>query len=183
MWRPRRLSHVPTLRPHELLRRRRYRRNVLPALSASISFVAEDGALPDHSESLLIQWIEQVITARGGKAGELTYIFCSDDYLHKVNVEYLDHDTLTDIITFPYAEFPEVSGDLFISTDRVVENADEFGEAYHDELHRVMIHGVLHLCGLGDKTDTDATTMREQEQWALSLRTPALRAAAGTQVQ
>ena len=115
-----------------------------------------------------------MIEARGGKTGEINYIFCSDAYLHAVNVEYLQHDTLTDIITFPYADFPEVSGDLFISTERIRENAAEFGETYADELHRVMIHGVLHLCGQADKSEADAAAMRKLEGWALDLRPPAL---------
>ncbi len=91
-----------------------------------------------------------------------------------MNVAYLEHDTLTDIITFPYADFPVISGDLFISTERVRENADEFGESYPNELHRVMIHGILHLCGQGDKSDSESAAMRELEQWALSLRPPTL---------
>ena len=105
----------------------------------------------------------------------MNYIFCSDDYLYAINLEYLQHDTFTDIVTFPYAEFPLVSGDLFISTERVADNAAEFGEPYTDELHRVMIHGVLHLLGQGDKVEADERAMREAEQWALSLRTKALK--------
>lgn len=89
-------------------------------------------------------------------------------------MEYLQHDTLTDIITFPYSDFPLISGDLFISTERIAENAEEFGERYADELHRVMIHGILHLCGQGDKSEEESRGMREQEQWALSLRPPTL---------
>jgi rRNA maturation RNase YbeY len=118
----------------------------------------------------LVSWIEQVIKEKGGKTGEINYIFCSDAYLHKMNVDYLQHDTLTDIITFPSADFPLISGDLFISTERVADNATDFGEAYDDELHRVMIHGILHLCGQSDKTEAEAQSMRELEQWALSLR-------------
>ncbi|THH35530.1 rRNA maturation RNase YbeY [Neolewinella litorea] len=91
-----------------------------------------------------------------------------------MNLEYLQHDTLTDIITFPYSDFPEVSGDLFISTDRIADNAREFGEPYVDELHRVMVHGILHLCGQGDKSESETAAMRELEQWALSLRPPTL---------
>ena len=117
-----------------------------------------------------MDWITQVITLRDGQLGELNYIFCSDDYLHTINLEYLQHDTLTDIVTFPYADFPTISGDLFISTERVADNAAEFGETYADELHRVMIHGVLHLLGQADKSETDAQAMRQAEQWALSLR-------------
>ena len=123
----------------------------------------------------MVPWIEQVIQARGGTPGELNYIFCSDDYLHAINVEYLQHDTLTDIVTFPYGDYPIISGDLFISTDRVAENAATFGETYTDELHRVMIHGILHLLGQSDKTQLEADAMREAEQWALSLRITALK--------
>ena len=135
-----------------------------------IQFHEEGGNLPDHEEGLLVSWIEAVIDARGGKPEDLNYIFCSDEYLLEVNQEYLQHDTLTDIITFPYGAFPEVTGDIFISTERIAENATEYGESYSDELHRVMIHGILHLCGQGDKTDADAAAMRELEQWALGLR-------------
>ena len=124
---------------------------------------------------MLVPWIEQVIRARGGTPGDLNYIFCSDDYLHAINMEYLQHDTLTDIVTFPYGDYPIVSGDLFISTDRVAENAATFGETYTDELHRVMIHGILHLLGQSDKTQLEADAMREAEQWALSLRISALK--------
>ncbi|CAH1001004.1 Endoribonuclease YbeY [Neolewinella maritima] len=136
----------------------------------TLAFHTEGGTLPAAPTDWLTDWITDVIAQRGGRLGELNYIFCSDDYLHAINLEYLQHDTLTDIITFPYAEFPLVSGDLFISTERVAENATDFDEPYADELHRVMIHGVLHLLGQGDKTDAQARSMREAEQWALSLR-------------
>lgn len=88
---------------------------------------------------------------------------------------HLGHDTLTDVITFPYTEFPLISGDLFISTERIAENAAIYGQFYHDELHRVMIHGILHLCGQGDKTDVEAEEMRQLEEWALSLRPPSIK--------
>ncbi len=91
--------------------------------------------------------------------------------MHRINVEYLHHDTLTDIITFPYGEFPTVSGDLFISTERVAENAATYAQSYRDELHRIMIHGVIHLCGYGDKTGAEQATMRQLEQAALDRRT------------
>ena len=130
--------------------------------------------MPTHHEDTLTQWISEVVIARGGEVGELNFIFCDDSYLHSVNVEYLQHDTLTDIITFPYADFPQVTGDLFVSTERVRDNAAEFGERYADELHRVMIHGVLHLCGQGDKTEEDTAAMRELENWALARRPPEL---------
>ncbi len=142
-----------------------------------IGFHEEGGQLPAHPEDELVEWIEAIITARGGKPGALNFIFCSDDYLLEVNQEYLQHDTLTDIITFPYGEFPDVTGDIFISTERVTENATDFGEAYFDELHRVMIHGILHMCGQGDKSPDESAGMRALEQWALDLRAPALVAA------
>ena len=139
---------------------------------AELSFHEATGgqAPPEAQYDGLTHWIETVITERGGTLGVLTYIFCGDDYLHEMNVSYLDHDTLTDIITFPYGSFPEVSGDLFISTERVEENARELEVDYEEELHRVMIHGVLHLCGQGDKTEAEARAMRELEDWALGLR-------------
>jgi rRNA maturation RNase YbeY len=112
-----------------------------------------------------------VIHDRGGEPGAINYIFCSDDYLHQINLTYLGHDTYTDIVTFPYGEFPVISGDLFISTERVRENAETYGQPYTDELQRVMIHGILHLCGQGDKTEEDSKRMRELEQHALDLRT------------
>ncbi|MBB4078775.1 rRNA maturation RNase YbeY [Lewinella aquimaris] len=135
-----------------------------------IEFHEEDGQLPRQPLPSLTAWIEEVVAQRGGQIGEVNYIFCSDDYLHRVNLQYLQHDTLTDIITFPYADFPTVTGDIFISTDRVADNATEFSERYQDELHRVMIHGILHLCGQADKSESEAAAMREREQWALSLR-------------
>ena len=141
-----------------------------------ILFHAEEGGTPpsEARQALLTEWIEAVIIAREGQPGNINYIFCGDDYLHRMNVEYLDHDTLTDIITFPYEVFPLVSGDLFISTERVADNAGELSTTYEDELHRVIIHGVLHLCGQGDKTEAEANDMRSLENWALSLRPEAL---------
>ena len=138
----------------------------------SIEFHVEEGGheLPSSSVSSLAGWVVRIIHERGRAVGPVNYIFCGDDYLHKMNVEYLDHDTLTDIITFPYETFPIVSGDLFISTERVSENAVGLGSSYEDELHRVMIHGILHLCGQGDKSTAEAKEMRNLEDWALSLR-------------
>ena len=93
----------------------------------------------------------------------LSYIFCSDAYLHNINVEYLNHDTLTDIITFPYLSPPEIEGDIFISVDRIRENAQTFQVTFEQELHRVIIHGVLHLCGQGDKTEEEDTQVEAGE--------------------
>ena len=141
-------------------------------MEPEILFHTEAGgrALPEALHAAYAGWIDAVITARSGKTENLNYIFCGDDYLHRMNVEYLDHDTLTDIITFPMADFPAVSGDLFISTDRVADNAGDLGTTYQDELDRVIIHGVLHLCGQGDKTEVQAQEMRRLEDWALNLR-------------
>jgi len=99
----------------------------------------------------------------------LNYIFCSDTYLHKINLEYLKHDTLTDIITFDYSEKKQISGDIFISIDRIKENAPKFNQSTDIELNRVLIHGVLHLLGYKDKTPKEKETMRAKEDFYLTL--------------
>lgn len=137
---------------------------------ATVNYHFEDIATPDFDPTALTPWIKQVIAAHGAELVALQYIFCSDNYLHRINVDYLDHDTLTDIITFPYAPPPHIHGDLYISLERVVENAHDRGITYYDECCRVMIHGVLHLCGFGDKTVAEAARMRELENAALALR-------------
>ncbi|MCB0635237.1 MAG: rRNA maturation RNase YbeY [Lewinella sp.] len=126
----------------------------------------------DLDEAATADWIQGVVEHHQGKLGQVQYVFCSDDYLHQINVEYLDHDTLTDIITFPYAEPPEVAGDIFISIDRVQDNARELGQSFDRELHRVIIHGILHLCGFSDKSPVEASRMRELEDEALALWLP-----------
>lgn len=138
-------------------------------LQTGISFHDEQtGFLPSHPEKLK-EWIETVVKNEGGQLQQLTYIFCSDDYLHQINLEYLDHDTYTDIITFPYAGLPVIHSDIFISVDRVRENANNLKLPFEEELHRVIIHGVLHLCGHPDKTETEARRMRAREDEALAL--------------
>lgn len=146
-------------------------------METEILFHEEEGGqiLSEELQPAVRQWIESIVSERGGQVGAINYIFCGDEYLHQMNVEYLDHDTLTDIITFPYEAFPVVSGDLFISTERVADNANDLKTKYTDELHRVIIHGVLHLCGQGDKTDQEASEMRRLEDWALALRPAGLR--------
>lgn len=135
----------------------------------AISFHDEDaGFIPAHQD-LLEEWIREVIDQEDGQLQELTYIFCSDTYLHQINVEYLDHDTYTDIITFPYAEYPVIHSDIFISVERVRENADTLQLPFEQELHRVMIHGVLHLCGYPDKSEAEAQKMRIKEEEALAI--------------
>jgi probable rRNA maturation factor len=117
----------------------------------------------------LISWIKSVLEKEQKELIQLTFIFCSDDYLIEINQEYLDHNTYTDIITFPYLEPPLIEGDIFISIDRVAENARQYQVSFEQELHRVMIHGVLHLCGYLDKTEEEASKMRAKENEALGL--------------
>ena len=120
------------------------------------------------SQNLVSSWIEKTIETEGATLGAVSYIFCSDDYLHQMNVEYLNHDTLTDVITFPYNDNP-IEGDIFISIDRVKDNAQDLNIAFNDELHRVMIHGVLHLCGYSDDTDEQEAEMRQKEDEYLKI--------------
>ncbi len=121
------------------------------------------------NESSLEKWIDNIITNKGFTIGEINYIFCDDEYLHKLNVEFLNHDTLTDIISFDNTMGKEVSGDIFISIERVKDNAKDFNVTFAEELHRVMIHGVLHYMGFKDKTDIEKQEMRNAENNALSL--------------
>ena len=108
-------------------------------------------------------WLSNVIQSEKCKEGEINYIFCSDDYLHKLNVEFLNHDTLTDIISFDYSVGKELHGDVFISIERVDENAKEFNVNFIDELKRVLVHGMLPYCGYKEKTKEDSAVMREKE--------------------
>lgn len=124
---------------------------------------------PLKSRTKIKQWIKQVIEAKGKKMGNITYIFCDDEYLLEVNKQYLQHDYYTDVITFDYVENDLISGDIFISTDRVRENALAFGSSEKEELHRVIIHGALHLLGLKDKSEKEASQMRQAENEALKL--------------
>lgn len=124
---------------------------------------------PLKSRTKIKQWIKQVIEAKGKKTGNITYIFCDDEYLLEVNKQYLQHDYYTDVITFDYVENDLISGDIFISTDRVRENALAFGSSETEELHRVIIHGALHLLGLKDKSEKEASQMRQAENETLKL--------------
>lgn len=108
-------------------------------------------------------WISEVIESEEKTEGEINYIFCDDEYLLQKNIEFLDHDTLTDIISFDYTMGNLISGDIFISVERVKENAQEYGVSFDDELRRVMAHGILHYCGYGDKTEGDSAVMRTKE--------------------
>lgn len=114
-------------------------------------------------------WVAEVVRLRGKSVGNISYLFCDDEYILGVNRQYLDHDTYTDIITFDYVVGGLISGDILISVDRVGENAKQFDVPFVQELHRVIIHGVLHLLGQGDKSPADAAEMRRQEEEALNL--------------
>lgn len=116
-----------------------------------------------ENESQISTWLEAVILNENFKLGEINYIFCNDDYLHKLNLEFLQHDNLTDIISFDYTVGKIIQGDIYISTERVADNAQDFKVSVEEELHRVMVHGVLHYCGYKDKTDKEAKLMREKE--------------------
>ncbi|EAQ39676.1 hypothetical protein MED134_09296 [Dokdonia sp. MED134] len=118
----------------------------------------------------IISWLEVVISAEKKIVGELNYIFCDDAYLHKINVDFLDHDTFTDIISFDYTQGNVVSGDMYISVERVEENAQDFNCSFRDELSRVMVHGILHYCGYKDKSIEEAKLMRSKENTYLALR-------------
>lgn len=127
-----------------------------------ISFNYENNFKLDN-EKQLSNWIVSVIDAEGFTHEEINYIFCDDDYLHKINVEFLKHDTLTDIISFDYSVGKILQGDIYISIERVRENAGDFKVEFEDELKRVMVHGILHYCGYKDKSDNEAALMRSKE--------------------
>lgn len=120
-------------------------------------------------ENRYADWISRVIASEGKKEGEINYIFCDDDYLHQINVEYLNHDDLTDIISFDYSVGNELHGDIFISIERVRENAADFDVSFDEELLRVMAHGVLHYAGYKDKSDEDEVVMRKKEEEKMKL--------------
>ncbi len=139
--------------------------------SCSINFhsVHPHFELEDEDSLILQRWIKEVIELEQNKLIALQYIFCEDDYLYDLNIAHLNHDTLTDIITFPYDQPPNIHSDIFISIDRVRDNAEKFNAPFREELHRVMIHGVLHLCGYRDKTSEEARQMRAKEDETLQL--------------
>jgi len=134
-----------------------------------IFFYNEDVAFPAIKKRSTSGWIKQVIAEKGMRSGDISFIFCSDSYLLDVNRKYLDHDYFTDIITFDYVEGDVVSGDIFISVDRVIENAGLFGNRVSDELNRIIIHGVLHLLGFKDKTDEEKLFMTKEEDMCLEM--------------
>lgn len=119
----------------------------------------------------LRSWITFVLDQENKELGEINYIFCDDDYLLDINVKTLNHNTLTDIISFDYTLGNIVSGDIYVSYERVLDNSEILGVTFINELHRVMIHGVLHYCGYSDKSDEEKKVMRSKEDYYLSLRT------------
>jgi len=129
----------------------------------------EDIEEPRLRKKLVRSWIEEVARSYDRKVGELCYQFCGDERILQTNQDFLDHDYYTDIITFDESEGDRIAGDMLISLDTVRSNAEQIGTDYAEELHRVIIHGVLHLCGLNDKTDEDEERMRQAEESALSL--------------
>lgn len=122
-----------------------------------------------EEEEKIQNWISACIETYGFKEGELNYIFCDDAYLLKLNVEFLEHDTLTDILSFDYTMGKLISGDIFISVERVIENAEIFSQTFDNELNRVMIHGILHYMGFKDKNEMDKKIMRAEEDKCLAL--------------
>ena len=120
------------------------------------------------NEEQLSKWIIGIISEENHQLEEVNYIFCDDAYLHKLNVEFLNHDTLTDVISFDYSVGKNIQGDIFISVERVADNAKDFSVSMQEELQRVMAHGVLHYCGYKDKTDADEKLMRDKENHYLN---------------
>ncbi len=121
------------------------------------------------NEEAIASWLSAVIVSENKKEGEINYIFCDDEYLHKINLEYLNHDTLTDIISFDYSVGNELNGDIFVSIERVLDNANDFNVSFDAELKRVLVHGILHYCGYKDKNETDEQIMHSKEDEKIAM--------------
>ena len=134
-----------------------------------IAFYAEETQLPAVRQEAVREWVRTVARSYGKKVGDISYIFCSDEKILAVNREFLQHDYYTDIITFDYTSGEKIAGDLFISLDTVRTNAEKFGQPYNEELHRTIIHGILHLCGINDKGPGEREIMEENENKALAI--------------
>ncbi|MCR9249042.1 MAG: rRNA maturation RNase YbeY [bacterium] len=136
----------------------------------NIHFFEEDISFQLEEPNIIINWVQQIINQHQQSLEEINYIFCSDSYLLNINQEYLNHDTFTDIVTFNNSEESnKIESDIFISIDRIKENANSYNKSFEHELYRVMIHGVLHLLGFDDKTEEEKSVMREKEEACLSL--------------
>ena len=134
-----------------------------------VSFFNQSISFKLKEKTKLKNWIKSVTEKEKHKLGNINYIFCTDDELLEINIRHLNHNTLTDIITFDYTEGKTIHSDIYISIERVEENAKKFKVTFEEELHRVMIHGILHLCGYKDKTKADAELMRKKENASLKL--------------
>ncbi len=136
---------------------------------STINFTVKKIAMPEFDQERAKDWIIEVASRHEKKVGDLTYVFCDDEKILEVNRQFLQHDYYTDIITFDYSNKRRISGDMFISLDTVKSNAELFGRAYDEEFMRVIIHGVLHLCGINDKGEGEREIMERHENEALAL--------------
>lgn len=134
-----------------------------------IHYLTEGVDMPNLDQQRIMRWLTKVVAGYGFDLGDITYIFCSDERILAVNKQFLKHDYYTDVITFDYSTRGKVSGDIYISLDTVRSNAEEFGQDYERELHRILVHGVLHLTGQGDKTPESKLVMTAKEEQALAI--------------
>ena len=132
-----------------------------------IEYIAENVKMPALQKQRINRWIKEIADGYGKKTGDIAYVFCDDQKILEVNNQYLEHDYYTDIITFDYTTGNTISGDIFISLDTVKSNADEYGADFETELHRILIHGILHLCGNDDKSPELRADMTNKENKAL----------------
>ena len=140
-------------------------------MESPISFFNEDVKYILKNKNAIREWITSGVKKEKLRTETINYIFCSDKYLRKINKQFLNHDYFTDIITFPHEQFTDqIGGDIYISLDRVKENAQTYKQSFTNELHRVMAHGILHLCGFGDKSDAEEKAMRQMEDKWLKSR-------------
>ncbi len=135
-----------------------------------VSYQSDNVKFPDIKRRATTAWLRQVAATHGKKIGDVAYIFCDDDKILEVNRQYLKHDYYTDIITFDYTEGNTLNGDIFISLDTVKSNSEQQHTTYDEELHRVIIHGILHLCGINDKGPGEREVMEQAENNALRLK-------------
>lgn len=136
----------------------------------AITYYAEDTQLPSIDQVAVSDWIKRVADTFGKRVGDISYIFCSDEKILEINRQYLQHDYYTDIITFDYTAGKKIAGDIFISLDTVKTNSEAFQTDYNEELHRTIIHGILHLCGINDKGPGERAIMEAHENTALAMR-------------
>ena len=139
-------------------------------IHSEFDFRSEDILFELNQKPAIISWLSYSITSENKIPVDISYIFCSDDFLHDMNIKYLNHSTLTDIITFDYCQGNLINGEMFISIDRIKDNAKDFDVSFEKELHRVMVHGIMHLCGYKDKTVEDQNVMSLKEDFYLNLR-------------